>query len=112
MSALEPEISYLVTTNDKVISVKNPAGQINSINWDDLQTVVIETNDLSPFVPDVFWHLVGSQSRCVFPQGATGDWALVEKLQSLPGFDNEAMINAMSSTVNQEFLCWQRTVNT
>jgi hypothetical protein len=58
----------------------------------------------------VWWLLSGvnGASGCVIPQGATGEQALLAKLQSLPGFDNEQLITAMSCTDNQKFLCWRR----
>jgi hypothetical protein len=42
------------------------------------------------------------------PQGATGERALLERLQELPGFDDRAVIDAMSATARQRFLCWER----
>jgi hypothetical protein len=70
---------------------------------------LVETTDEGPFAPDVFWILVGTAaSGCVIPQGATGDAILLERLQKLPGFDNDAFIRAMRSTSNEKFLCWKR----
>src|SRR4051812_8255089 len=103
MSKLEPESSYLVTVSDAGVSVTTPDGEIQSVDWDDLQSVAIETNDLGPFVADVFWHLFGSKSKCIIPRGATGEKMLVARLQTLPDFNNEALIEAMSSTTNQVF---------
>jgi hypothetical protein len=34
---------------------------------------------------------------------------MLEKIQQLPGFDNEAVIKAMTSTTNNRFICWQRS---
>ena len=48
-------------------------------------------------MPDVFWILAGTStsSGCVIPQGATGDSALLERLQKLPGFDDpDAVLTA------------------
>jgi hypothetical protein len=52
--------------------------------------------------------LHGRDGGCAVPQGATGDRLLLERLQALPGFDNNAVIEAMSSTSRRRFLCWQR----
>jgi hypothetical protein len=46
---------------------------------------------------------------CRSRQGATGDDQLLERLQALPGFDNNAVIAAMSSASNRRFLCRERT---
>lgn len=42
------------------------------------------------------------------PKGTPGEEALIAELQALPGFDNEAMIAAMSSAGDAEFLYWER----
>jgi hypothetical protein len=73
-----------------------------------LQLVAVETTDEGPFAADVFFHLTGETSGCVVPLGATGEPVLVERLQTLPGFDNETLIKAMTSTSNQRFILWQK----
>ena len=107
-ASLQPESSYVVTISDAEISCRHPNGVTESVAWDELEIVAIETTDLGPFVPDVFWQLAGKQSGCVVPQGATGEDALIRRLQALPRFDNEKMIEAMASTSNQTFICWKR----
>jgi tellurite resistance protein len=56
----------------------------------------------------VFWVLVADGSGCVVPSEAEGTDQLLKRLQELPGFDNQAVIQAMASTDNREFLCWKR----
>jgi hypothetical protein len=106
----QPEASYVVHLSDKDVRCDRPDGRIERVAWDDLQAVIIHTTADGPALPDVFWILVGTSkdSGCVIPHGATGDAALLERLQKLPGFDNEAFIRSMSSTDDQKFLCWQR----
>jgi hypothetical protein len=89
--------------------VSDPMRKVERVAWADLQKVEVVTTSDGPFAPDVFWVLHGSESGCAVPQGATGDSQLLERLQTLPGFDNDALIAAMSSTSDQRFLCWQRT---
>jgi hypothetical protein len=43
-------------------------------------------------------------------QEAEGADKLLEALQKLPGFDNDAVIKAMSSTSNAKIVCWKRNV--
>lgn len=107
-AATNTEAAWTVTMTDALISCARSSGKVESVAWDDLKEVAIITNDEGPFAIDVMWLLVGNESGCVVPLGATGEAALVEKLQTLPGFDNEVMIEAMSSTVNRKFVCWQR----
>ncbi len=107
---LMPESLYVVTVDDEGVTCTPPEGAAQSVAWRDVQAVPIETNDLGPFEPDVFWIIVGAQARCIIPQGATGAGVLLDKLQALPNFDNEALIEAMSSTENRVFVCWQQTL--
>jgi hypothetical protein len=107
----QPEASYVVHLSDTEVRCDRPNGSVERVAWDDLQAVIIHTTADGPALPDVFWILVGTSadSGCVIPQGATGDAALLERLQKLPDFDNEAFIRSMTSTDDQEFLCWKRS---
>jgi hypothetical protein len=105
---LQPESQYVVWLSESEMSCTHPDGTTERVAWDDLQRVEIVTTDHGPFLPDVFWVLHGSEAGCVVPQGATGDRELLERLQQLPGFRNEAVIEAMPSTENRRFLCWEK----
>jgi hypothetical protein len=74
----------------------------------DIAAVVIETNDSGPWGDDVVWHLLGRAegSALSIPQSAENFAPLLARLQSLPGFDNAAVIEAMGSTALNGFLCW------
>jgi hypothetical protein len=76
--------------------------------WSDLQVVYIETTDEGPFLEDVFFVLVTPEGEWKIPQGDPSSDALLQHLQKLPGFDNEAVINAMTCMNNKRFLCWER----
>lgn len=67
------------------------------------------TTNEGPYAPDVWWLLAGANGGCAIPLGATGEDQLVEWLQALPGFNNAALIEAMSSSDNQTFVCWRRS---
>lgn len=108
MPDLNFEANWIVTVSDVEISCRRPNGEIESVTWDDLKIVVIETTDEGPYAPDVFWYLAGEKSGCVVPNGATGEEEMLKHLQLLPNFDNEALISAMSSTDNNKFVCWKR----
>lgn len=110
-NAAQPEASYVVHVSDTEVRCDRPDGSVERVAWDDLQAVIVHTTADGPAMPDVFWILAGTStsSGCIIPQGATGDSALLERLQKLPGFDNEAFMSSMSSTDDQKFLCWQRS---
>lgn len=109
MSALNPESSYFVSLSADGVHCRSPDGIFKNVRWEELEMVEILTTDAGPFAPDVFWMLHGSNGGVAVPQGASGESDLVEKLQSLEGFNNEAFIDAMASTSNQSFVCWRRT---
>ena len=85
-----------------------PDGIARRVAWSDLQGVEIATDDSGPFAEDVFWVLHGPDATLVIPQSAGGSDALLARLQQLPGFDNQAVIAAMSSVSTNRFLCWER----
>src|SRR5258708_33017843 len=94
----QPEAAFVIALSDEGVACRRQDGKVESVAWDDLQGVLIETNDQGPFGTDVFWILVGKHGGCVIPQGANGEDALLTQLQALEGFDNAALIDAMSST--------------
>jgi hypothetical protein len=59
-------------------------------------------------VPDVFWVLHGATEGCAIPQGATGEKELLDRLFALPGFNNGAVIEAMTCCADRRFLCWEK----
>jgi hypothetical protein len=107
---LMPEANFVVTFDDQLIRCHRPDGNEESVRWDDLRFVIIETNDTGPIGTDVWWILAGGdgKSGCIVPQGATGEQEMLHALQRLNGFDNNALIEAMTCVENQRFLCWKR----
>ncbi|MES2737859.1 MAG: hypothetical protein V4672_16165 [Verrucomicrobiota bacterium] len=103
---LIPESSYVVVLDEQEIVCNRPDGSQERVSWKDLQKIEIITTDDGPIAPDLFWVLHGTQSGCVIPQGATGDAELFAQLQTLPNFNNGAVIEAMGSTSNATFVCW------
>jgi hypothetical protein len=107
--SLQPESQFVVALTNGEFTNRRPNGAAEHMRFDDLRAVIIETNARGPFAPDVWWILLAeNETACIFPQGATGEDAVREKLFALPGFNMEAFIEAMSSTSNKRFLCWER----
>jgi hypothetical protein len=101
--------AYLVIVTGQGIANRRPDGATERVSFADLDSIVIETNDRGPAEPDIWWHLDGgSGARCVFPQGATGEDGVLDWALKLPDFDQSAFIEAMTSTDNRQFRCWQR----
>jgi hypothetical protein len=107
---LMPESEFLVHVTDQGVTCERPDGTNEQVTWDDLQTVSVVTTDEGPMLPDVFWVLEGTSksSGCAIPQGATGERELLDRLQKLQDFNNEALCSAMSCTDNKKFICWKR----
>ena len=107
-AGINPEAAFVVTVTEEGVSCSRPNGSVEAVGWDDLKEVSIVTTDEGPFAIDVMWLLVGERGGCVVPQGATGEDLLLERLQRLEGFDNEAVLEAMASVENRKFVCWQK----
>ena len=107
---LTPESLFVVAISASDVACTRPDKTVESVRWEDLESVELLTTDEGPFSPDVFWVLQGSTGGCVIPQGASGERLLLEKLQGLPGFDNVAVIRAMTLTTNSRLLCWRKPV--
>ena len=107
---LEPESKWEIAVDGNRISVRDEAGQVRSVARGDLSGVAIETNDSGPWGADVWWLLFdrSDQLACAFPQGATGEEAVIEYISGLPSFDHGEMIKAMASTDNAVFAVWRR----
>ncbi len=95
--------SYVVVSCDRetLRLRKSPHPEIE-LSWSDLTEVSIETNDLGPFLDDVF-AVLRFQDDCY--RIAEFRPALPFLLQ-LPGFDGEAFSRSMASTENASFHCW------
>ena len=102
------ERAVVVTDTHGMITAVYPKGERQSVAWDDVTSIEVHTNDSGPWGADVWWVLRSAHSICSYPQGATGEEEMIPKYPSLPGFDNDALIKAMRSTSNQQFICWSR----
>jgi hypothetical protein len=97
-----------VLFDDEKITRTMRDGNQETLLWSDLEEVAIITTDEGPFVDDVFWVLSGKASGCLAPSEAVGVGELIVRLQKLPGFKNEVVIEAMGSTTNAKFVCWTK----
>ena len=99
-----------VEFDDTTIRRRIANGPVESITWADLAAIDIVTTDAGPYVEDVFWLLAGRDPArgCAIANEAEGFTLLLARLQALPGFDNGAVIRAMTSTGNARFAVWRR----
>jgi hypothetical protein len=103
------ETLWVLSREGDTITLIEPDGMCVETAFADLHLVHIVTNDSGPLGLDVWWLLEGEEDvLCAFPLGATGEQAVVDLLMILPGFDHMAMINAMSTPDNSDFVVWRR----
>lgn len=100
--------STAVQFDEDAVTCTRPNGQTERVRWSELRAVLIQTTAVNPASDDLFWVLVGRETRCIVPNEAQGSGHLLERLQKLPGFDNKAVILACQCTEEQSFLCWKR----
>lgn len=96
-----------VQVNDEEIIIEYENGNEESYLFEDLKKATIITTDEGPFLDDVFW-LMMFKIIVMIPQGVQGEDKLLERMQKLPGFDNEAVIEAMTCSENDAFHVWDR----
>ena len=106
---LDPESQFVILITESEVSCHRPDGIVETVRWDELERINVLTNSDGPFAPDCFWLLIGpGTTGCCIPQGATGDVKLLARMQELPGLNNQAFMEAMGSTQEAIFTCWQR----
>ncbi|MFI5777419.1 MULTISPECIES: hypothetical protein [Nocardia] len=97
-----------VEINDRFVRRTLDNGRIEEVLWQELSEVRIITTADGPFADDVFFVLIGAKGNgCVVPHSAA-DTRFLARLQKLPGFDNEKVIEAMGSVQDRQFLVWRR----
>lgn len=83
--------------------------RVATIDWADLAAVSIRTTDAGPFEDDLHWELQHRDGSVLIVGSETeGIGTLMEHLQRLPGFDNEAVVAASTSTQDALYRCWER----
>jgi hypothetical protein len=101
--------SVRVSHDDKIITVDSGKGNISMLAWSDLGNVSVLTTEAGPLQVDLFWVLTDRDGRhsLTIPMDASGEHALLKAMQArLSGFDNMAVVEAMSSTGYGVFQIW------
>ncbi len=104
----QPESEFVVTADDQQATLSHPRRATETLAEVNLRHVEIATTDSGPRRCDGFWLRHGSTLGLAIPQGATGEIALLERLQKLPGFDNRAVIETSPLAGPQRLPCWTR----
>ena len=83
------------------------SGRNETILFADLSKVSIVSTSSGPFADDLFWQLETPSLSVLIPCSMEEDEQLLDKMQSLPGFDNRVFIQAMTCTEDKTFVCWE-----
>ncbi len=93
--------------DERILHVRADGSEI-SIAWSDLDAVLIETTNKDRGKDDLFWILECGGVRHRVPSETPGATRLMQAFQRLPGFDNEAIIDASTMLEQGLFECWRR----
>lgn len=65
---LMPESQFVVRLSESEVFCQRPDGGIETVRWDELERVMIQTTSDGPLLPDRFWLLIGAgTSGCCIP---------------------------------------------
>ncbi len=95
----------LAVVDDRVVSRRLKDGSEQAVRWKDLVEVRVVTTSGGPAADVSFVLRGGDGSSCVVSELAAPP-ALVDRLQSLPGFDSGALLQALVATLDADLLCW------
>jgi hypothetical protein len=105
LARMAPE--WIVT--DEGVTVIQRERVREEVRWEDLVRVEIVTTDRGPWDDDLFYVLTSREGRdLVVPSEAPQSAEVLVRLQRLPGFDNQAVIESAGCTENRRFLCWEK----
>ncbi|MCC6524707.1 MAG: hypothetical protein IT373_18770 [Polyangiaceae bacterium] len=94
--------------DDWGVSRLDTEGRPHGVAWRDLIKVSILTTSAGPFDEDLFFVLHAADGHaCVVPGGCAHTRGLLARLQRLPRFDNEAVIQASTCCCDAELPCWE-----
>jgi hypothetical protein len=97
----------LVEISERQITYMGPRFG-GSVSLNALTRIEIVTTADGPWRPDVFWTLFHSEGPALsIPSNAQGAEALPGAFSALPGFDLQAVMQAMSATGSGTFRVWQ-----
>ncbi len=102
----QPEDLFIVTITNETVTVEHPERKKEQVRWADIESVKIITTDQGPMQPDVWLALLGKETGCLIPQGATGYDEIYDIVSGYEGFNFENVIKAMGCSDNKEFLVW------
>ncbi|QYY32097.1 MULTISPECIES: hypothetical protein [Cupriavidus] len=112
---VDPSEPFVINLYDDRVVVHRPDGQREEVMWDTLERVVVRVSNAAPWAGKVWLILIGaadSGQGCVTPMDAANATALLERLQALPGFNQQKLDNALrdasAGKSRSDAVCWKR----
>lgn len=100
--------SRSVSVDDIGVRRQLADGSEESVTWAELSAVVVRVIPEGPWNEDVFLMLAGANGNgTAVPSGDPAADALIERLQSLPGFDNDKFVEAMTTDADEAYVVWK-----
>ncbi len=112
---VDPTEPFVINLYEDCVVVHRPDGQREEITWEALDRVVVRVSKAAPWSGKVWLILIGapeSGQGCVTPMDAANANALLERLQALPGFNQQKLDNALrdaeAGKSRSDAICWKR----
>ena len=100
--------SRSVSVDDTGVRRQLADGSEESVTWAELSSVVIRVIPEWPWQEDVFLMLAGANGNgTAIPSGDPAADAVIERLQTLPGFDNDKFVEAMTTDADEAYVVWK-----
>jgi hypothetical protein len=100
--------SRSVSVDDTGVRRQLADGSEESVTWAELSAVVVRVIPEGPWKEDVFLMLAAADGTgTAVPSGDPAADVLIERLQSLPGFDNEKFVEAMTTDADKAYVVWK-----
>lgn len=98
-----------VEVDDTGLTLRRTDGGADGMTWEELRHISIETVAGGLNASEVMWVLTANDGASVrVAQTAPGADRLIARLQQLPGFRYEPMIQSMITTDATRFVVWER----
>lgn len=97
--------SWRVGANAEKVSVFS-GGRTEAMAWPTIKGIALEVQP-APYGTDIYWHVLGTDGDLVFPMEAEGQAEILHFFQTLPGFNNDKVLEAIQSSEEAWFMVWQ-----
>ncbi len=98
-----------IQLTEGLLQIQQADGPALEMSVDSIHRVSIQTFGLGSDGPGPLWVLEASTQKIAFPMGMEGEDVFLAAVQALPGFDDGALIDAVSAIGEGQFVCWSRS---